>query len=66
MINELIETIRLLKMYTWELKFKEMIIEIRKREIYNLKKIFSYELVTKTISMTSSTIASIIIILVHI
>jgi len=52
-------------MYAWEMKFKEFAYLVRDKEISLLKKIFSLEILAKTISMTSTTVASIIIIMVH-
>jgi len=59
--RESIEGIRLLKMYAWELRFKDRIFDLRNKEISELKKLFMGESVWRGLSFSSIAIATFLI-----
>jgi ABC-type multidrug transport system, ATPase and permease components len=61
--NEIIDCIRMLKMYTWELSFMEKVKTIRKKEIKLLKEMLSWDYFQFSITMTSSAISSFLLFL---
>jgi len=63
--NDVIEGIRLLKMYTWELIFGENIKQIRKQEVSLLRKVLSIEAISRGFAYTTQPIACFSIFLVY-
>jgi len=61
--NEVIEGVKLLKMYTWEVKFRDMIQEVRNKEIKFLKKMLYLDYTNKAIALGSQAISSFLIFL---
>lgn len=51
--NELIESIRLLKMYAWEDALKDMILELRAKENTNLAKLHLIDSATRAMGIVS-------------
>lgn len=66
MTNEAIDSIRLLKMYGWELNFKTHIENLRKKEIRYLKIIAMVEFIKQALSHGSSAVASFLIFLTYV
>jgi len=63
--RESIEGIRLLKMYTWELRFKSSIFDFRNKEISLLRKEVLGESVWRGLSFSSLAVASFLIFMPH-
>lgn len=61
--NELIEGIRLLKMYAWEINFMDMIMNIRKQENGKTSQIMFLEFVQRGIALSSLSIAPFLIVI---
>jgi len=59
--GEVIEGIRLLKMYTWELVFRDNVAAARKKEIKELSTVHEFESVSRAIALSSQVIASFLI-----
>mgnify|MGYP002623134508 CR=1 FL=1 len=65
MTNELIESIRLLKMYAWEMNFMQNIFKLRDKEVRKQKKILWIEGAANGLSQTSQAVASFLIFLTY-
>jgi len=63
--NEIIDSIRLLKMYAWEFRFKDLVKELRKKEIHLLKQIQSWEFFNRAMSFSSPYMAAFLIFLTY-
>ena len=59
--NEVIEGIRLLKMYTWELIFRDNVNEIRKKEVGFLTKVHSLEGLSRGVAFSAQAVACFLI-----
>jgi ATP-binding cassette, subfamily C (CFTR/MRP), member 4 len=66
MTNEAIDSIRLLKMYGWELNFKKVIEVLRKKEIKYIKDIAMIEFLKTALSHSSAAVASFLIFLTYV
>jgi len=65
-LNEAIDGIRLLKMYTWEMKFKETIANLRKRDVASTKKIlFWSEVLSRSLTWSSQYMASFLMFMLY-
>jgi len=63
--TEVIDGIRLLKMYTWELIFGDNIHELRRVEVELLKKVMAYEGLSRGIAFSTQPLAAYLIFLVY-
>jgi len=63
--SELIQDIRLLKMYTWELKFREIIAILRKKDIVATNKILFWESLSRALANSSHFIATFLIFMLY-
>jgi len=59
--SEVIEGIRLLKMYTWELVFRDTVAETRKREVKELGNVHELESVSRAIAFSCQIVACFLI-----
>jgi len=63
--SELIQDIRLLKMYTWELKFREIIAELRNKDISANNKALFWESLSRAVANSSHFIAAFLIFMLY-
>jgi len=61
--SELIEGIRLLKMYAWELRFRDMVGALRKQEVLLMAKIVIWESIERGLTFGAHTIALVLMLL---
>ena len=60
LMNEMINSMRLIKMYAWETPFADQIKEVRKREVAGLRKMAFASSAANTISPTINILAAIV------
>jgi len=63
--NEIIEGIRLLKMYTWELIFRDTVKETRKKEIKYLGQVHDLECTSRGISYSTQAVGSFLMFMLY-
>ena len=63
--SELIEGIRIIKMYTWELVFRDRIKDVRKKEAKQLQLVQVWECMSRGIAFSSQVVASFLIFLLY-
>ena len=63
--SEVFEGVRLLKMYTWEIIFRDRIYDVREKEVKQLTKIHNLESVSRGIAYSTQVVASFLIFMLY-